>query len=56
MARPKSDKKTKTLNCKIDVEVQEMLDDYCEKVGQTKTVAVERILKKFLEEDRKNTK
>ena len=46
MARPK--KNYKPLNIKMNKEIYDLLDDYCEEKGQTKTMAVERILKKFL--------
>lgn len=35
------------LNCIISRDVFEQLETYCNEVGQTKTLAVERILKKF---------
>ena len=50
MARPKSNKERKPINCNIDVEVYAALDEYCKEVGQTRTTAVERILKQYLEE------
>ena len=48
MARPKKD--GVHINYYIDREVKEKLDKYCEEVGQTNTLAVERILNKFLDE------
>lgn len=48
MARPKKD--GVHINYYIDREVKEKLDKYCEEVGQTNTLAVERILNKFLSE------
>ena len=48
MARIKKD--SKSLNCNIDKEVFNLLEEYCNEVGQTKTLAVERILKQFLTE------
>lgn len=48
MARPKKD--GVYINYYIDREVKEKLDRYCEEVGQTNTLAVERILNKFLSE------
>lgn len=45
MARVKKD--GKALNCNIDRQVYEQLEAYCHDVGQTKTVAIERILKQF---------
>ena len=50
MARPKSNKEREPINCNIDVEVYDALDEYCKEVGQTRTTAVERILKQYLEE------
>ena len=50
MARPKSNKERKPINCNIDVEVYDALDEYCKEVGQTRTTAVERIIKQYLEE------
>lgn len=48
MARAKKD--GVHINYYIDREVKEKLDKYCEEVGQTNTLAVERILKKHLDE------
>ncbi len=45
MSRIKKD--GKNLNCIIDREIFEQLEIYCNEVGQTKTMAVERILKQF---------
>lgn len=47
MHKPKKD--GKSLNCNIDRLLHERLEEYCEEVGQTKTVAVERILKQYLD-------
>lgn len=47
MARQKKD--GVFINYYIDREVKEMLDKYCEDVGQTNTLAIERILKNYLE-------
>lgn len=49
MGRPKS-KDSKALNMKVDVNVFQLLEEYCEETGLSKTVAVERILKKFFVE------
>ena len=46
----KRKKDGKSLNCIIDREVFEKLEEYCDEMGQTKTLAVERILRQFLEE------
>ncbi len=43
----KQKKDGKSLNCVIEREVFEQLEEYCNEVGQTKTLAVERILKQF---------
>ena len=48
MGRVKKD--GKSLNCVIDRIIFEQLETYCNDVGQTKTMAVERILKQFLSE------
>lgn len=48
MARAKKD--GKYLNLKIETEVYDKLNAYAEEKGQTKTVALERILKAFFAE------
>ena len=65
MARPRKD--YKILSCRIERNVYDLLDKYCEQSGQAKTVAIERILDKYFKEyfsvlnsesisqDRKNT-
>lgn len=45
MAKAKKD--SRCLNCNIDQEVYDLLEKYCNGVGQTKTLAVEQILKQF---------
>lgn len=47
MPRPKKD--SVALNIKIDKGVSELLTRYCEEVGQTKTMAIERMLQNELE-------
>ena len=47
MARAKKD--GVHINYYIEKNIKEMLDEYCEDVGQTNTLAVERILKSFLD-------
>lgn len=37
------------MNYYIEREVYEKLEKYCEEVGQTKTVAIERILTRYLD-------
>ena len=46
MAREKKD--GRHINLYIQREIIEMLEQYCEEAGQTKTVAIERALKKYL--------
>lgn len=48
MARAKKD--GIHINYYIEKDVKEMLDRYCEEVGQTNTLAVERILRQYLED------
>ena len=48
MARPKKD--GVHINYYINREVKDKLDKYCQEVGQTNTLALERILNKFLDE------
>lgn len=45
MARAKKD--GKALNCNIDRQIYARLEEYCHEVGQTKTMAIERILNQF---------
>lgn len=52
MAREKKD--GRHINLYIQREIIEMLEQYCEETGQTKTVAIERALKKYLFEHQKN--
>lgn len=53
MARPKKD--GTYLNVCIKTEVYNRLADYCEKMGQPKTVAVERILTDFFDKQNRGT-
>lgn len=48
MPRPKKD--ARNLNVKLDREIFEKLERFCEESGQSKTVAVERFLNKCLDE------
>ena len=48
MARAKKD--GQYINCYVEKEVVETLEQYCEETGLTKTVAIERILSKFFDE------
>ena len=47
MSRAKKD--GKHVNFYIKTSISDLLDLYCDEVGQTKTEATERILKKFLD-------
>lgn len=46
MAREKKD--GRHINLYIEREIIEMLEQYCDDVGQTKTIAIERALKQYL--------
>ena len=48
MSRQKKD--YTPLNAKIDADVMTRFNRYCDDVGQTKTLAIERILDAFLRE------
>ena len=48
MARAKKD--GVYINYYIQKDIKDRLDRYCEDVGQTNTMAIERILKQFLDE------
>lgn len=48
MARPKKD--GVYINYYIQNDIKVRLDKYCEDVGQTNIMAIERILKQFLDE------
>lgn len=54
MARAKKD--GVYINYYIQKDIKDRLDKYCEDVGQTNTMAIERILKQFLDdyEDTRN--
>lgn len=56
MPRPRKD--YKILSCRIERNVYEQLDKFCEQSGQTKTVAIERILNRYFAnyfEEKKDT-
>lgn len=48
MSRTKKD--GRSMNCYIDRLIYEQLETYCDDVGQTKTMAIERILKQFFDD------
>ena len=57
MARPKKD--YIALNMRVDADVMRRFSDYCEEVGQNKTLAFERIVSSYLdqyEEEKKQLK
>ncbi len=54
MGRPK--KNGVYINYYIQKDIKELLDKYCEEVGQTNTMAIERILGQYLNEYFKNKK
>lgn len=47
MSRTKKD--AKTLNIKLDREIHEQLEQFCDESGMTKTIAVEKILRYYFE-------
>jgi hypothetical protein len=53
---PRATKEHKVLNCKIDKEVSDMLEAFSEKTGISKTAAVEKALKKYIEDYNKTGK
>ncbi len=48
MGRPR--KEYIPINIKMDAEIAKRLMEYCEEVGQTKTMAIERMISAFLDE------
>ena len=46
MSRTKKD--AKILNIKLDREIHEQLETFCDESGMTKTIAVEKILAQYL--------
>lgn len=48
MSRTKKD--AKILNIKLDREIHEQLEQFCDESGMTKTIAVEKTLKRYFEE------
>lgn len=48
MSRTKKD--AKLLNIKLDREIHEQLEQFCDESGMTKTVAVEKILQHYFED------
>ena len=54
MARPKKD--YVIFNMRVERTVMERFNEYCEEVGQTKTLAFERIVSTFLDQYDENKK
>lgn len=50
MARQKKD--YVSLHIKMDAELMERFEEYCDKAGWTKTMAVERMITAFLEQSK----
>ena len=48
MSRPK--KEYQLLNMKVDTEVMRRFKEYCDEVGQTRTLAFERIVTQYLDQ------
>ena len=46
---PRKKKEGKFLNIKLCADVYERLENYSEEMGQTKTIAVERILREYFD-------
>ena len=47
---PRTKKDSKILNIKLDREIHEQLEQFCDESGMTKTIAVEKILRHYFEE------
>ncbi|WP_302364498.1 hypothetical protein [Pyramidobacter piscolens] len=54
MARQK--KESVSLHMKVDAELMQRFNAYCDEVGQTKTMAFERIVASFLDKKEKNVR
>ena len=48
---PREKKESKNFACKLDIEISEKLDEFCELSGWSKTTVVERAVKKYLDEN-----
>lgn len=53
---PQHKKDFKLLNCKIEKEIADMLNQFSEETGLSKTVTVERALKAYIEKYKKTGK
>lgn len=47
---PRQKKDAKNLNIRLATEVADQLEQFCQESGQTKTMAVERILGRYFDE------
>ena len=47
---PRTKKDAKILNIKLDREIHGQLEQFCDESGMSKTVAVEKILRRYFEE------
>ena len=45
---PREKKDARPLNIKLEREIYEQLEQFCDESGMTKTIAVERILRSYL--------
>lgn len=54
MGRPKKD--GRDLNCFLRRDLFEQLEEYCDEMGQTKTMVIERALEKTFKEHKKTKK
>lgn len=48
---PREKKDARAFGCKLDREIFERLEEFCELSGQNKTTVVERAVKKYLDEN-----
>ena len=46
---PRTKKDAKSLNMKLDREIYDQLEQFCDESGMTKTMATEKILEQFFE-------
>ncbi len=53
---PRQKKDYITLNMKVDANIMQRFNKYCEEVGQTKTLAFERIVSAHIDKYEKNKK
>lgn len=42
----------RALNCQIAVEIYDMMEEFCEDVGQTKTAMIERAVREYVQNHR----